>query len=405
MVGERSVQEARLSAARRGLEELVRGASAPGVQAWAREHLEGFLRERVSQGAGERDLRFQCLPRGLFGELARAGLVPYMLPEAAGGLGGNRRTFGLILEQLGSLCPEVELPSLLSLFGDLPNLLCATGRADLLERYVGPMARGECLPTFAYTEANDVSDFRTTVTYRRRRCIIDGEKSLVTGGAIADVFLTYVKGEHGLELFLLERTDPGVEVAPVHTMGFRAAGLTKLVLRGVEVPEERRIVGSDGLGHVQCFLNNRRLFVVCAFPGRMGAIVRSCAAHLDTVIRDGRPLTEAQNVQARLGRMYARWRTAEAVLHRALDHWTSPEHDEVFDPVVAAAKYTVAELAMETAQDAVRMTGWMGYSDQLPYERDLRSFMGAIAGQTAQEKLEILLGINSAAHATMRGPA
>lgn len=39
--------------------------------------------------------------------------------------------------------------------------------------------------------------------------------------------------------------------------------------------------------------------------------------------------------------------------------------------------------------DAVHLTGWMGYSRELPYERYLRRFMGGIAGQTAQDVLEI----------------
>jgi alkylation response protein AidB-like acyl-CoA dehydrogenase len=79
------------------------------------------------------------------------------------------------------------------------------------------------------------------------------------------------------------------------------------------------------------------------------------------------------------------------------------EHNEVFDSIVAAAKYWITELAIKSAEDAIRMSGWRGYSNALPYERDLRSFMGAISGQTAQEKLEMFLGVNFVARALMGG--
>jgi alkylation response protein AidB-like acyl-CoA dehydrogenase len=380
--------------ARERLRSLDSGASPSEVALWVEEELGAVVRSELNPSACEADRELRCIPAELFRRLGEKGLLGYLLPEALGGLGGSRRNFGLILEQLGYISLQPELPSLLSLFADLPCVVASTRREELIERYVQPMARGECLAAFAYTELGDVADFRTQAHRTERGYVIRGEKAVVTGGAIADVFLTYVKGEKGLEVFLIERGDPGVTLTPVPTMGFRAGGLSRLTLQDVELPAERRVVASDGLGHVQAFLNARRLYVVCGFPGRMRAILETVTRHLQTVVREGLPVTEMQVVQARLGRMFARTQTAEAVLHSALDHWVSPAHNDVFDAIVAAAKYTLTELAAETARDAIYLTGWMGYSEQLPFERDLRSFMGAVAGQTAQDKLEIFLGTN-----------
>ena len=138
--------------------------------------------------------------------------------------------------------------------------------------------------------------------------------------------------------------------------------------------------------------------MVCAYPGRMAAMLAECSAHLATVIREGVPVTAFQNVQARLGRMFAQTKAAQVLLRAALDHWVSPACNEVFDAHTVAAKYSIAELAIQTARDAVYVTGWQGYSDRLHFERDLRSFMGAVAGQTTQDKLELLLGTNLVAY-------
>jgi alkylation response protein AidB-like acyl-CoA dehydrogenase len=207
------------------------------------------------------------------------------------------------------------------------------------------------------------------------------------------VFLTYVRDERDdLQLFLVERTDPGVQVRPVETAGFRAAGLTRLTLDQVPLPHSRLLVAVDALTHAQRFLNHRRLFVACPMVGRMKAIIESCVAHLAGVVRHGRPLTQQQAVQAKLGRMLIRYEAARAVLHDALERWADGTRHELFDPVASAAKYTVVENAIEVAMDAVRLTGWCGYSRELPYERYLRGFMGGIAGQTPRDVLELLLG-------------
>jgi alkylation response protein AidB-like acyl-CoA dehydrogenase len=110
------------------------------------------------------------------------------------------------------------------------------------------------------------------------------------------------------------------------------------------------------------------------------------------VIRYGTPLTQQQAVQAKLGRMFVRCETARAVLHDALGRWGAPTRSALFDPTSTAAKYTIVESAIALAQDAIYLTGWRGYSDALPYERMLRAFMSGIAGQTAQDVIELLLG-------------
>jgi alkylation response protein AidB-like acyl-CoA dehydrogenase len=110
------------------------------------------------------------------------------------------------------------------------------------------------------------------------------------------------------------------------------------------------------------------------------------------VIRYGAPLTQQQAVQAKLGRMYVRCETARAVLHDALNLWTAGARNQLFDSTSSAAKYTIVENAIALAQDAIDLTGWRGYSNDLPYERMLRAFMSGIAGQTAQDVIEILLG-------------
>jgi alkylation response protein AidB-like acyl-CoA dehydrogenase len=368
-------------------------AAPDRVHGWVRDHLAAFFAGSVNPGAADRDATGTPLPVELFRPAADLDLFGYLLPASCGGAGGDRRTFGLLLEQIGYFCQELEYAALLSMYADVPVVIAAAGSPELVDRYVRPMSRGRCFGTFAYTERTDAFDFGCRVRPTADGYLVDGEKCLQTGGHLADVFLTYVRDDRDdLQLFLVDRGDPGVCVEPVATAGFRSAGLTRLTLRQVSLPRSRLLVGVDGLSHAQRFLNQRRLFVACPMVGRMKAIIESCVTHLGGVVRQGVPLTRHEAVQAKLGRMLIRYEAARAVLHDALARWAAGAHNPLFDPVVSAAKYTIVENALAVGMDAVQLTGWLGYSRELPYERYLRGFMAGIAGQTAQDVLEILLG-------------
>jgi alkylation response protein AidB-like acyl-CoA dehydrogenase len=91
--------------------------------------------------------------------------------------------------------------------------------------------------------------------------------------------------------------------------------------------------------------------------------------------------------------MYAKYLTSRVILHDALDRMGRGDVNEVYDPVISAAKYVVTENAVDVGERALRLTGWRGYSTVLPLERMYRAAMASVTGQTAQDILEINLGV------------
>ena len=377
------------------LDPLRANSSYREVADYCARILAPYFESEVNPGAAERDAACEVIPRAAFEKAAEIGLLNYLIPAQVGGKNGSRRVFGMLLEEIGYYSDDPSYGTMLAMFADVPNVIHRAGRPSLVERYVKPMARGELLGTFAYTDYGDAFDFKTQCIREGSRYVINGVKCLQTGGALADVFVAYVQDaeDGGLKIFLIERDQPGVSLSQVKTMGLRSAGLTQLRLENVIVDEERLLNESDGLTDAQVFLNSRRIFVACPLVGVMKRTVELCTNHLDTVIREGRPLTHAQTVQARLGSMYSKWMTSQAILHTALDRIGSGDINEIFDPFISSAKLTITERAVEVGERAIRLTGWRGYSDHLPFERMFRGAMAAITGQTAQDVLEIQLGI------------
>ncbi len=352
-----------------------------------------FLRESIDPGVIERDAAGECFSRELLRHCAELGLSNYSLPRELGGGGADPFAWGVMLEEVGYLCEDSSLPLVLSLYAAVAAAIDRRASPEQKERYVRPMARGERFGCFAYTDGTDAFSFRSTATKKGDRWILDGEKHLVTGGVRGDVFMTYVRRDNDdLAVFLVEREDPGVTVEPVEVAGLRAAGLARLHLSGVELPEERLLVPADGISHAQLFLNDRRGLLVCGPLGRMRAILEKIAGSLATTVRYGRPLADLPNVQATLGRMFVAVRTARAIAHRALEGMRRADRNPIFDAEMATAKYFVIEQSIAVATDALRLAGTSGYLREAHYERYLRDFHGGIAGGGAQDILEVNLG-------------
>lgn len=358
------------------------------------EQFAGFVREEVNPGAVERDAKGIGIPRALLRKSAELGLLNYSMPRALGGGGADLFRWGVVLEELGYHCEDGSFPLVLSLHAAVANTIYQAASPAVAERVVAPLVRGERFACFAYSDGADAFSFRSTARKKGDRYLLDGDKQLVTGGVGGDVFMTYVRREQGddLAVFLVERDDPGVTIEPVEISGLRAAGMARLRLDGVELPEERMLVPFDGVSHAQLFLNERRGLLVCGPLGRMRAIVEEVVTSLQQTTRYGQPLCDLANVQATVGRMHIAVQTARAMAHRALHGFRCAGRSTVFDPDMAVAKHYVIEQAISVATSALRVTGGRGYMRHNHYERYLRDFHGGIAGGGAQDILEVNLG-------------
>lgn len=301
--------------------------------------------------------------------------------------------WGKALEQIGYLCEDVAFPLLISIRTTIARMLFDTGRADLVEQYAIPIARGDCAVATAYTEDADPFSMQTRLRRDGDAFVLNGHKTYVSGGVLADVFLTYSADDAGdMVASLVHRDDSGVEVRPMESIGHRSSGAASVTFDEVRVPPARLIQASDGLTHAQLFLNDRRLLICCAPLGRAQAILERCVARLSTTVRYGEPLTEMKNVQATLGRMYVAIEASRATLYRALRHMVDGEGDPVFDPTVSAAKYFVAQQVQYVLDQAFRVLGGHAYYGDLDFGRYLRDFVGLEAAAGTQDILETNLG-------------
>lgn len=353
----------------------------------------GPLLDTANVDVLERYAEGRPLPSRFYRAAADAGLLAFPLPLEAGGEGADARTWGMVLEEIGYRCEEAALPQMLSMHTGIAELLHGTGRTDLAERYVEPISRGECAVALAYSEDTDAFSLRTTLTGAPGAYVLTGHKPYVSGGRVADVFLTYARTPGGdVVALLVERDDPGVELEPRQAVGTRTSGAAAVTFHDVPIPPDRIIAASNGLDHGQRFLNGRRLLVCCGPVGRTRAVLELSAARLTTTARHGQLLASLPNVQAALGRMYIAAQASQATLHQALDHLDSGRADPWFDPIVSAAKHFVVEQARYVLDQALRVLGGHACYGDLRFGMYLRDMASLVAAAGTQELLEINIG-------------
>jgi len=389
MISNRTVDVGAMDAAgwaraRRDLERSVKDEVAT--------RFADFIRNQVNPGAEARDAHSETIPRSLWEQAGRLGLCSYGLPRSIGGEGHDFLRFGLMLEEVGYLCDDSAFGVLLGLRAGITHNLWELGRADVIEKYVIPLARGQMGIGFAYTEDADAFSFRSTA--RRRpdgRWVLDGLKRPVFGGQTADVVLVYVRGEDDDMLaFLIERDDPGVELESIEVNGLRSNGPCLLRLNEAVVAPERLVVATDGFSHAQYSLNWRRLLLACGPLGRMRAFFDDVIAAVSGTVRHALPATEFPPVQAQLGRMALNLMTARAITWEALAG-SAAGSDAYWDAVSSAAKYVIAEQANAMFALALRPLATHAYLDGR-FARYQRDFATLVTVSGTNDSIERNLG-------------
>ncbi|MFI9561578.1 acyl-CoA dehydrogenase family protein [Nonomuraea endophytica] len=360
----------------------------------------GDLLAEVGRSVIERDDARLPPPPELMAELGLSGLQAFGLPAAAGGEDADALRWGMVLEQIGYRCADSALPLIVNHQGDIARLVCESGRADLIEAYAVPIARGTCGAGIAYSEDADAFSFNTLLTRKGDGFLLSGHKTYVTGGLISEVFLTYCLDESGdMQACMVEAEDPGVTVKAALPTGMRTAGACSVTFEEVRLPAWRILEASDGLTHAQRFLSNQRLWVTCAPLGRAQAVLEECAAHLTSSVRYGEPVAVLKNVEASLGRMYVAVTSARAMLYHALGRVSDGRAELVFDPVISAAKHFAVEQIRFVLERAFGLLGGHAFYGTQHLGRYMRDYSGLALAAGTQDIIEVNLGAGVIAHA------
>lgn len=308
-----------------------------------------------------------------FRELGYYGIP---IPEAYGGTALSPLASIVVQAELSRLPPQFW-PLLRMLIGPGSKTIVKHGSAAQKDRWLPPMAKGDCVVAFALTEAHagsDVAGIKTRAVRDGDHWVIDGTKTFITNGHVADLITVFaytdkaagVKG--GLSAFLVEPHFPGFKVARmIPTMGTTVSGVTELVFDGCRVPAEN-LLGEDGkaFGYAMESLNEGRLNVGANAVGIGEMALQQAVSYAKQREAFGHPLGEFQAVQHLLADMAVDLHAARLML---IDAAWRLERGEATAQLCSMVKLFCSEAAGRLVDTALQIHGGAGYCKGMVVER------------------------------------
>ena len=326
-----------------------------GVLERERRHEPGMTLDQL------RDLQAKAKESGFFGVTT---------PEEYGGMGLGSLMAALIEIELGRSFVQFKFG------GDADNILFFAND-EQKKAYLEPTISGERYSCFAITEpgaGSDARNIRTSAVRDGDEWVINGEKTFITGGDIADFTMVFAvtdpdkhragASNESVTCFLVDR-EMGWTSAEIPTMG--EWGPASLSFQDVRVPHSA-ILGEEGRGFelAMRWIGKGRFML----PARaLGACERLVEMGMDYARQRetfGEPIANRQAIQ---------WMIADSAVEIEALRWlVLTAAWQVDAGIDSRQSQSMAKLyggvhANEVVDRVLQIHGGMGYTRELPIER------------------------------------
>ena len=338
------------------------------LQRLAREFAERELRPIAHEWDEREDY-----PPDLLARAAKLGLTSYAVPVEHGGGGVDAVTSALVAEELSWGCAGLASIVHATMFPLRPLLFAGTD--EQRARYLPLLAHEEgTLAAIAFTEPGAGSDLSSIEATARRDggdWVLNGEKSYITNGGIADVTIVFAKVDGAITAFVLERGDPGVSAGrKERKLGLRASHTGSVVLADARIPADR-VLGEvgGGLPIAMDFFLHSRPQVAASAVGVARAAHEYALEHARTREAFGKPLLAKQAVSFKLVDIAIELEAARLLVWRACRALDVGDDASILG---SYAKAFAADAAMRATTEAVQVLGGAGVMRDHPVEKWLR---------------------------------
>ncbi len=323
-------------------------------------------------------------PWEMFRRIGQMGVFGIRYPKNRGGSGGNTTLYCIICEELArGLVSVAAVTAMQCLMGT--NFLFHYGTDELRENYFLPAMRGEKVACFCLTEpeaGSDLGNVTTTAVKTEQGYLINGMKTWVTNGPVADFFTVLCQTDpakkfKGLNFFFVPKETPGLSVSkPFDLLGTRSTPISELAFKDVLVPHEN-MLGAEGQGmnNLLAILAEIRAMTAALATGLQRAALDDSIRYAHERTAFGRPISNYQLIQAKISNMATDLEASNLLTYRAT-HMIDNKMECMKE--ASMAKYFATEAACRAADEATRIFGAYAYSMEYTpqrYFRDNRFFL------------------------------
>jgi alkylation response protein AidB-like acyl-CoA dehydrogenase len=342
-----------------------------------------FAQQKIVPVAAKHDANGE-FPVDTIHQMGELGLMGIEVPQEYGGAGMDAISYVLALIEISAA--DAAHGTIMSVNNSLySHGILKNGTEQQKHKFVTPVATGQAVGAFALTEPQSGSD-AVNMRVRAERSadsshyIINGKKSWITSGPVADFVLLFAvtdaaAGSRGISAFLIDTQLEGFHRGKVEPkLGIRASATCEIEFENYHCPLEN-LLGEAGQGFREAMvvLDVGRIGIAAQSVGIGRAAYEASVAYVQERQAFGREIGSFQMIQAKIADMKCRLDAAYLLTLRAA--WAKQEavsSGGKFSLEASIAKLYASEMAMWVTHQAVQIHGGMGYSKELPIERYFR---------------------------------
>jgi acyl-CoA dehydrogenase len=357
-------------------------AVAKAAEEWAAANLP----------ADHGDIDAAC--RALVQKLGRDGFLKHTAPDPEAPAPLDVRTLCLIRETLARHDALGDFAFAMQGLGAGPiSLFGNQQQRDWLKR----TRSGEAIAAFALTEpksGSDVANIELTAQHYGTGYVLDGEKTWISNGGIADLYVVFARtgeapGAKGLSAFIVPNKIPGFSIAErLETISPHP--LARLKFERACVPATAMIgAPGDGFKIAMATLDIFRSTVAAAALGFARRALDETIKRARSRELFGGPLADLQMVQASIAEMAVDVDAAALLVYRAA--WTKDNGAARVTREAAMAKLFATERAQKVIDKAVQIHGGDGVRHGHIVERLYRDIRALRIYEGASEVQKIVI--------------
>lgn len=302
----------------------------------------------------------------LWKQMIELGWPSLLIPEQYGGLGFSHVAMGQIMEKTG--CHLVNSPIFATAVLGV-SILSKGSNEQQRSQWLPKIAMGNLTLALALDESArpDPLNIATSVTKSTDGFILNGNKSMVIDGQIADQLIVVARSSgrpgdsQGISLFLLPRNTPGVKITGTWMMDSR--NTANISLSSVAIREDQLIGTIDqGMDLLTSALNIANIHLSAELLGIANECLQRTVSYLKDRKQFGVNIGSFQALQHRAASLWSDIELCKSTVITALRTLDEPSTDA--SSIASIAKVKACKVAQLATNESIQMHGGIGMTDE-----------------------------------------